>query len=166
MPATWLTERRNEHMSDPLEIITIIAASMVKFAISPLVSYGLGYTFLQTLLITSVGGCVGVLVFYRMSAWLIKRARLQRLHNAIATQHGVNSRRRKVFTRTNRFIVRLKRYHGLQGLAALTPILISIPIGTVIAAKYFRHDRRTLPTLLSSVVIWAVVLSSIWTVAK
>ena len=58
-------------MSDPLEVITIVAASMVKFAISPLVSYGLGYTFLQTLLFTSLGGCLGVVVFYRISAWLM-----------------------------------------------------------------------------------------------
>ncbi len=153
-------------MSDPLEIITIVAASMVKFAISPLVSYGLGYTFLQTLLFTSLGGCLGVVLFYRASAWLMKRARLRRIHREIARQHGIDATRRRVFTGFNRFIVRVKRGHGLQGLAALTPVLLSIPIGTIIAAKYFSHDRRTLPTLLSSVVIWAVVLSSIWTVAK
>ena len=153
-------------MSDPLEVITIVAASMVKFAISPLVSYGLGYTFLQTLLFTSLGGCLGVVVFYRISAWLMKRARLRRLHRAIAREHGVTVSPRRVFTNFNRFVVRVKRGHGLQGLAALTPILLSIPIGTIIAAKYFRHDRRTLPTLLSSVLIWAVVLSTVWTVAK
>jgi hypothetical protein len=45
-------------------------------------------------------------------------------------------------------------------------VLISIPIGSIIAAKYFRHDRRTLPVLLSSVLIWSVVLSSFWTVVK
>jgi hypothetical protein len=60
----------------------------------------------------------------------------------------------------------LKHGWGLRGLAALTPILLSIPLGTILAAKYFRHDRRTVPLLLSSVLIWSVVLSSFWTVAK
>ena len=154
-------------MSDPLEIITVVAASMVKFAVSPFVAYSVfDWSFWQTLLITSVGGCLGVVVFYKISAWLMNRARLARLHREIARQHGVNVPRRRIFTNFNRFIVRVKRGHGLEGLAALTPVLLSIPIGTIIAAKYFRHDRRTLPTLLSSVLIWAVVLSSIWTVAK
>ena len=153
-------------MSDPLEIITIAATSMVKFAVSPLVSYGFDRTFAETLLITSVGGCIGVIFFYRLSTWLMKRARIRRIHREIAILHGVEIKRPRIFTRTNRFIVRLKHGYGLQGLAALTPILLSIPIGTVIAAKYFRHDRRTLPTLLSSVLIWAVVLSSFWTVAR
>ena len=76
---------------------------------------------------------------------------------------GAPVRGRRVFTRTNRFIVRVKRGHGMHGLAMITPPLISIPIGSILAAKYFHHDRRTLPTLLSSVVIWSVVLTAAWT---
>ncbi len=154
-------------MLNAFEVLLILGAGMVKFAISGLVSYGFGATYLQTLLYTSLGGCLGVLFFYRMSTWLMKRARLRRLHREIAMMHGVEAPRpKRVFTRANRFIIRLKRGWGLRGLVALTPILLSIPLGTIIAAKYFRHDRRTLPLLLSSVLIWSVVLSSFWTVAK
>lgn len=155
-------------MLNAFEILLILCAGMVKFAVSGLVSYGFGATFLQTLLYTSLGGCLGVLFFYRTSSMLMKRARIRRLHREIAVMHGVEQARpaRKVFTRTNRFIVRLKHGWGLRGLVALTPILLSIPLGTILAAKYFRHDRRTVPLLLSSVLIWSVVLSSFWTVAK
>ncbi|MCB0792112.1 MAG: hypothetical protein H6595_01130 [Flavobacteriales bacterium] len=152
-------------MSDPLEILSILATSMVKFAMSPFLSYKMGYSFGETLLFTSIGGTVGVLFFYRISGWLMRRARVARLHRTIAESHGVR-KRRKAFTRTNRFIVRVKRGHGLEGLAAITPILISIPLGAVLAAKYFDHDRRTIPTMISAVLIWSVVLSSLWTVVK
>jgi hypothetical protein len=153
-------------MSDLLELLSVCAASMVKFAVAPFLSYGLDRSFVETLITTSVGGCIGVVVFYRLSGWFMKRARLKRLHREIAIQHGVVVERQKVFTRTNRFIVRIKHGWGLKGLAALTPIVLSIPIGSIIAAKYFRHDRRTIPVMLSSVLIWSVVLSSFWTVVK
>lgn len=147
-----------------LEIATILAMSMVKFFFSPMLAHQLGYSFLETLLFTSTGGCLGTLVFYRLSGWLMRRSRLRRLHREIAEMHGgAPVRGRRVFTRTNRFIVRVKRGHGMHGLAMIAPPLISIPIGSILAAKYFHHDRRTLPTLLSSVVIWSVVLTAAWT---
>ncbi|MBL7962329.1 MAG: hypothetical protein JNM31_00665 [Flavobacteriales bacterium] len=153
-------------MIDPLEILAIIGTSMVKFAVSPLVSYGLGYSFLETLIVTSIGGCLGVLVFHRSASWFMQRARLRRLHQQIAMEHGALPRKHRTFTRSRRFIVRIKTNQGLQGLALLTPVVLSIPLGSIIAAKYFPNDRRTLPVLLSSVVIWSAVLSSVWTFAR
>jgi hypothetical protein len=153
-------------MSDILELLGVAATSMVKFAVAPFVAYGMDRSFAETIIATSIGGCLGVLLFYRLSGWFMKRARIRRLHREIAIQHGILTERPKVFTRTNRFIIRLKHGWGLKGLAVLTPVLISIPIGSIIAAKYFRHDRRTLPVLLSSVLIWSVVLSSFWTVVR
>ncbi|MBL0128889.1 MAG: hypothetical protein IPP83_15855 [Flavobacteriales bacterium] len=55
----------------------------------------------------------------------------------------------------------MKRSYGMFGLAVMPPIL-SIPITAVLAAKYFKHDRRTLPVLVSAVVVWSVVLSTAW----
>ena len=151
-------------MHNPLEFISMVATSAVKFAMTPIFSYRLGFTFLQSVLINSVGGCIGVLFFYRVSGWFMQRARLRRIHRAIAEKHGVIAPRKRSFNKRNRFIIRLKSGSGLRGLAALTPLLISIPIGSILAAKYFHHDRRTLPTMLSAVLIWAVVLSAFWNV--
>ncbi len=151
-------------MSDPLEFISMVAISAVKFALTPLASYELGFTFWQSVIINSIGGCIGVMFFYRLSGWLMKRARLRRLHRAIAEHHGIVRPRPRTFTRRNRWLVRIKLNNGLKGLAALTPILLSIPIGSILAAKYFAHDRRTIPVMLSSVLIWAVVLSAFWNV--
>jgi hypothetical protein len=153
-------------MENFLEIVSIFAMSTVKFFFSPLMSHELGYSVWETVLITSVGGCTSVLFFYRASGWLMRRARLRRLHREIAAMHGQGRPARKVFTRTNRFIVRVKIGQGLGGLVVMTPVLISLPIGSILAAKYFHNDRRTLPMLLSSVVIWSVVLSSLISVIR
>ena len=56
----------------------------------------------------------------------------------------------------------MKHTYGVKGLAAFALPIVSVPIAALLAAKYFRHDRRTLPTMLSGVMIWAVVLSVAW----
>ncbi len=149
-------------MGTILEVILILFTSMVKFALSPLLSLSLGYSLGQTILITSIGGCIGVTVFFRGSGYILGHLEDKR---SVAVEQGRKAGRRS-FTRTNKMIVKVKRNQGLSGLAALTPVLISIPIGTIIAAKYFRHDKRTLPVLFSSVLIWDVILSSIWNLTQ
>lgn len=140
-----------------LEVLTVFAMGMVKFAFSQLMATGLGFGYLATLLITVLGGCTGMLVFYFGSGWFMERVARRKQKRL---DQGKDPKRS--FTRTNRTIVRVKRSQGLSGLAFLTPVLISIPIGAIIAAKYFRNDRRTLPILLASVVIWGVILTSFW----
>ncbi len=144
-------------METLLEGLSVLALSMVKFAVSAIWAYNRGFSYWETVFITGAGGCIGVLVFYRTSGWLMEQARQRKMRKL--AKGGKPSRS---FTRTNRIIVRVKRGQGMRGLAFLTPVLISIPIGAILAAKYFREDRRTLPTLISAVLVWAVVLSGFW----
>lgn len=149
-------------MGTALEVLLILITAMVKFAFSPLLSLSLGFSLLHTIIITGVGGCIGVTIFFLGSAWIMRWMEDRR---TVAILEGRRSSRRS-FTRANKMIVKVKRNQGLNGLAALTPVLISIPIGTVIAAKYFRNDKRALPVLFSSVLIWDVILSSIWNLTQ
>jgi hypothetical protein len=148
-----------------LQAVPVLLTSMVKFFFSALVSYRIGFTFLETIVLTSAGGCFGTVVFYfsgaRVMEWFRQR-HLRRMQRR--AEQGLAPKR--IFTRTNRLIVRVKSGYGLAGLAVIAPAILSIPIGSVIAAKYFRHDRRTLPALLSSVLIWSVLLSTVWSFAQ
>lgn len=146
---------------EALEVIPVLLTSMVKFLLSAPLSYGLGNSFLETLVLISIGGCIGTVVFYFTAAQVLEWFRKRHLVR-VAQREAKGLPPKRIFTRTNRLIVRLKSGYGLKGLAIIVPTILSIPIGTVIAAKYFRHDRRTLPVLLSSVVLWAVVLSVAW----
>ncbi|MBS1582341.1 MAG: hypothetical protein JST66_09100 [Bacteroidetes bacterium] len=144
-----------------LEIITVMAAGVVKFLFSAIVSYKFGNTYLETVLLTAAGGCIGTVVFYKAGGQVMEWFRLRHLRR-VARAKARGRAPHRVFTRTNRLIVRIKRGYGIKGLAALAPPVLSIPVTSVLAAKYFRHDRRTLPLLLSSVVIWSFVLSAGW----
>ncbi|MGV9012470.1 MAG: hypothetical protein ACOH13_07745 [Flavobacteriales bacterium] len=124
-------------------------------------SYRLGNTYLETVLLTATGGCLGTLVFYFGGSRVLEWLRLRHVSKR-AQAIALGKAPKRVFTRTNRLIVRIKRGYGVKGLALLSPPILSIPITSILAAKYFRHDRRTLPLLLSSVVVWSFVLSLAW----
>jgi hypothetical protein len=146
---------------EPLHVITVLAAGVLKFLFSAIVSYRFGNSYMETVLLTATGGCLGTIVFYyggtRVLEWF-RRRHVRKRARAIA--RGVAPQR--IFTRTNRTIVRIKRGYGVKGLAIFSPPILSIPLMSILAAKYFRHDRRTLPLMLSSVVIWSFVLSAAW----
>jgi hypothetical protein len=144
-----------------LGALSVLAMGALKFLFAAPLSYGLGFGFLGTLTLLLVGGGAGMTGFFfagaRVMEWFRVR-HLRREHKRLAK--GLPPDR--IFTRTNRFIVRMKHLYGVRGLAALAPPILSIPVTALLAAKYFRHERRTLPTLLASVLVWSGVLSLAW----
>jgi hypothetical protein len=148
-------------MQEILGAITVVATAMVKFLFAGLVSYGMGHGFVRTLIYTAIGGSAGMLTFYFSGKALLEvfRKRYVKRSQERAAK-GLPPKR--IFTRTNRLIVRVKHRYGIIGLASFAPPTLSIPITAVLAAKYFKHDRRTLPALIISVLIWSMVLSTAW----
>ncbi len=143
-----------------VSVATVLVMSVLKFFISGLISYGFDHTFIETVLLTAIGGSIGTVIFFRLGRRVLEWFRLrfvkrrdERLAKGLAPK--------RIFTRTNRMIVRVKRSYGLLGIALLPPIL-SVPITAILAAKYFRHDPRALPVLMSAVIAWSVVLSTAW----
>jgi hypothetical protein len=136
-----------------VQVIGWILFSSVKFFLAPSAVYISGYSYAETIIITIIGGALGVYGFYyggsAFFAWFSNRF------------SSSSSKPKKVFNKKNRIIIRVKNTYGLFGLAVLTPCLLSIPIGSVLAAKYYRHDRCTIPAFLTAVVFWSFVLTTI-----
>lgn len=150
-------------MQDLLQILTVISVGALKMMVAAGFGAGFGFTFFKTFLFTSIGGCLGVLVFYRLSDWLIERSRLQWVRKrteALLTGEGAL---KPMFTKRNRWIIRVKHLSGYLGVAALTPLVLTIPLGSILAARFFHHDRRTVPALLLSVVLQALGVSAVFT---
>ncbi len=146
---------------DALHAITVMTAGILKFFFAPIVSYRFGNSYWETVFLVGCSGCVGVVIFYLGSAPVLEWFRLRRLRKR-ARALAKGNQPKRIFTWSNRMLVRLKRGYGMQGLVFLLPPVASIPVTAVLAAKYFRTDRRTLPFLLSSVWVWSLVLSAAW----
>lgn len=122
--------------------------AIVKFLFLPWVMIlGAGKGFLETFLVTISGASIGVWVisFFGEKLFLHLSAR--------ARKKG-----KKVFTRSRRHIVRVKNRYGLQGLMLIGG-LISVPVTTLLAVKYYRHVRFMQWKVIGGFAIWAALLT-------
>ena len=159
------------------KLIEILILSGFKFLLAPPLSFKLGFTYFQTMLVTTIGGLLGVLFFFFLSeiilqlfrrAWpYIKSFLFNRNgdHKPIVVPKSNNVNKKK-FSKKNKFIVLAKRKYGLWGIAALTPVLLSIPFGTFLANKYYSNKKSVLFSLAISVVCWSIIMSTIYAIFK
>jgi len=132
-----------------IKIITIMVASSFKLLFGVPLAIATGYNQLESIVIASTGGIIGVVIFTFFSQWII---------NVI---EKVGSKKEKrIFTKRNRFIIKVRQRFGLIGLAFIAPNL-TIPIGTFVLVKYFKSRRKIILYESISVIFWAVVTSLI-----
>ena len=109
------------------------------------------FNFIQTFLLSVAGGVIGVFVFSFLSDKIYKFIQKR-------SQNKIKKRSVK-----KAFAIITARKYGLIGIALLTPILFSIPIGTYLALYFFPEKRKTIPILITSVVGWSLALSFVLT---
>src|SRR5262249_47454042 len=120
---------------------------------------------METNVYAILGGMIGVIVFMHFSEWLNdlwsgmmhfikkRKARRQGLYSKPVTdteqqieihyqyvEQSVSQKR--IFTRQSRRMVRIWRRYGLMGLAGLTPILFSIPLGTFFMTRLEKNKKK------------------------
>jgi hypothetical protein len=139
------------------EILTVFFLSTFKFVLGGVpLALTLGFSFFETVVVTSFGGFTGVLIFVGLSDFIIKRIKQRR-------QQKIDSKvidRKKKFTRTNRLIIHVKHRFGLWGIAALTPLLFSIPIGCFLATRYFKDKQKIIVYMFASILFWSISIAS------
>ncbi|HAH59542.1 MAG TPA: hypothetical protein DCL86_15475 [Bacteroidales bacterium] len=146
--------------------LSIVLLSAVKFLFAAPISYLFGFSYFHTLLNTSAGGLLGVLFFFFVSRVLI-RVYLNnfplyfRAFEQITGIHFPAKRTVNISSKKKRMLIKLRNRFGYPGIIILTPVLLSIPVGTFIAAKYYSGRPNLLVMLSLSVVGWSVVLTSI-----
>jgi hypothetical protein len=112
---------------------------------------------LKTILWTNLGGILGIIVFAFLSEQLIF---LWKNYIVSFFQKNFRSpdfepRKKKVFSRRNRRIVKIKSKYGLLGIAFVTPVLLSIPVGAFLVVRYFDRKPNKLIYLAGANLIWS-----------
>ena len=139
-------------------IIVFLTAS-TKFLASAFVGInGFGLNTIETFIIISLGGVIGTTVFYFLGNKLIsisQKKRLEKINKLISEGKSTP----KIMTKTNKLIVKTKNVFGIWGLAFLTASFLSIPIGSIICAKFYRHKKTTALIIYLFVIINSILLS-------
>ncbi|MBK8876124.1 MAG: hypothetical protein IPN13_20495 [Bacteroidetes bacterium] len=129
--------------------------SSVKFVAGPPFAYydeRYDFSFFETVIYCVLGGMV-----------IAKsRASLQRGSKAEIVEFTDHGEHKKLFTPRNRKFVRIWRKYGLIGVAFLTPVFISIPIGTIIANAFEDNKKKIFLYMFISIVFWSVFFTSMF----
>lgn len=138
-------------------IISVFLLSTVKFVLGgiPLAVVVYQFPFFESVTVTSLGGITGATFFVYASDVLIAYYK-KRKEKRLLEKHI--ERKKKVFTRTNKIIIRVKHRFGLLGIAMLTPLLFSIPIGCFLAVRYFKEKQRILIYMYGAILFWSVTM--------
>ncbi len=173
-------------MSEFVKILLIILLSSVKFVAGPPFAYfddRYDFTFFETVLYSVIGGMLGVWVFTFFSIeiqltinWfkrqLKKTFKKPQIFSEPKSTEGdieityliVDEKepKKKVFTSRSRKFVRLWKKYGLFGVSFLTPVVISIPLGTIILNAFEDNKQKIFLYMFFSILFWAVLLTSIF----
>jgi len=142
-------------------LLTILFSSFKFAATFPLVIIQFEFSFLETILWTNVGGAAGICFFAFLSeklmAWWKRTFRRSNRH-ILEDEQQV----KKIFTRKNRRIVRIKKKYGLIGIALITPFLLSIPVGVFLVVRYYRNSKSKYLYLIAANLFWSVIYTGFY----
>ncbi|MCK4879252.1 MAG: hypothetical protein KAS82_01285 [Bacteroidales bacterium] len=145
-----------------VQILIIILFSSFKFAATfPLVIVQFEFSFAETILWTNVGGIAGIYFFAFLSEKMIdwwKRTFRRANRKILEDEQQV----KKIFTRKNRRIVRIKQKYGLFGIALITPFLLSIPVGVFLMVRYYYTSKTKFLYLIVSNLLWSIIYTGFY----
>ena len=116
---------------------------------APVLGLNLKLSFLETYLSCVSGAIVTAIVFFFGANYFMKRAhqkRVAKYRESIET--GTPLKQKKTFTRINKAVVRVKKSIGIFGIAMWAPFFLSVPIGSIITAKFFGKRKITFVIIL------------------
>jgi len=124
-----------------ITFLGIYLMTLLKFIAGPVLGYLAGYSLFGIMAVTVSGMMSSVLIFTYLGEWL-KRQWDKRIR-----------RRRVVFSKKNRRIVKVWQKSGAAGVAFLTPLLLT-PIGGTLVMTSFGVDRKTIITYMLASSVW------------
>lgn len=129
--------------------ISVIAISMLKFMFGPITGLSLQLGWAETAICTVIGMMLMVILIVFANDFLQK----------LSARFFPRKAQPKKFTKITRLAIKIRRRFGLIGIAFLTPIIFTPPIGAVLATAFRYKKGAILLNMFISAVTWAIVQS-------
>ncbi len=135
-----------------MDIIWKILLVMVWSAIKYIIGFGLalasGFNLLEVLIGTVGGGMLGVVVYLYLWDLIVHVFR-----------KFVPKKNKPVkFSKTKRIIVKIIKEYELYGVAFLTPLVLTMPIGTILASTIEPNKWRIKLFMFVSLMFWTLFI--------
>lgn len=139
--------------------LVVIFSSAWKFAATfPVAIYLFKMSHFETILYTNIGGIIGIIAFTLISKGII------RAYNILCpNRFWCRMKPRRVFTKKNRLIIKIKQKYGLFGIILLTHVLLSIPVGVFLNTKYYGKKKASYLFLFLAQIAWSFLFTFLFT---
>lgn len=147
---------------DWLETILFFLFATLKFAVAvPFFILQEKLDFWEALLFGVSSGIFGIFLFMYLSSKFI--IALAWMRNKLGLKP---KKKKRVFTKKNRIIVKIKSKYGLAGIAFLSPIAISLPVGCFLGVHFYKNKRKVFIYMLGGVILWSLFFSATTLIRK
>ena len=129
---------------------------------APLAGPGLELSFLETWAACCVGAIVSsAIFFFSANYFMIRSVKKNEKKKQELLAKGLPIPFKKKFTRMNKFVVRMKRSIGIIGISFWAPFFLSIPLGSIITAKFYGDNKKTYPLINLGIFLNGVIMTSV-----
>ncbi|NQW42183.1 MAG: hypothetical protein HQ463_01960 [Bacteroidetes bacterium] len=131
-------------MSSFIKIIGIILLASVKYLFAAVPLLMTNTHWLEGMILCAIGGSIGVVFFTYLGEQITLFFQKKNLFIS-------NFKRKRKF-------INLKNGYGLIGIALISPIAISIPVGCILSVAISNDRKKVMIYQLLSVVFWSILL--------
>lgn len=128
--------------------IAVILTSAVKYLIGVFTAMGTNLNFIETLLCTVGGGMLGVVVYLYL--W----------DGILFLYHKIRPPKPKVHKpvgKHRRWLLKFIIKYEIVGIVILTPVLLSVPVGTILAAAFEENKWKIKRYMFFSFLGWTLL---------
>ena len=122
-------------------ITSIFLLSTIKFLFAPFAGIAASLSFTKTYIVCCSGAILSAALFYFGSDRLLGYIKANKREKSVFLVKKEIVK--KKFTRSNKFIVKLRMRFGKIGICFFAPLFLSIPLGSIISAKFYGKDNNT-----------------------
>ena len=137
---------------DWLEFFQIFLTAWILPKVGVVAALNCDFTYLETL-VCAGGSCVfASLIFTSVFDGAIKW-----YQNYMNSKFPDKKKSRKIFTRKTRMIISAKKKFGIIGISFISPLFLSIPLGSFLAIRFFGERKKTFFWLSIFSIFWVTV---------
>jgi hypothetical protein len=135
-----------------LKVLAVVGLSCLK--------YLLGVS-MAVVALTPIEGFISVVIGSSISVFIYVfggKALSQFFIDRKKKKLGEHYVRPKVFTKKNRFLVKIRKNGGLPLVAFLSPVIISLTVGCLLAITFVRDKRQIVAYMIASIFVWSLMI--------
>ena len=135
-----------------LKVLAVVGLSCLKYLLGVSMAV-VALTPVEGFISVVMGSSISVFIYVyggkALSQFFIERKK---------KKQGDSYVRSKVFTKKNRFLVKIRKNGGLPLVAFLSPVIISLTVGCLLAITFVRDKRQIVAYMIASIFLWSLMI--------